>query len=101
MTTQTSDQKPRAPAAPRLTQPEAMKTRTYVYGVEKLNGFDAWALFEACALGDVPKAKAFTDFVHHAFATRRKKLANNLLSMFGSLGRAGELPRELGVHSPR
>src|ERR1700724_2417826 len=58
MTTQTSDQKPRAPAAPRLTQPEAMKTKTYVYGVEKLSGYDAWALFEACALGDVPKVKA-------------------------------------------
>ena len=30
----------------RLTQPEEMKTRAYVYGVEKLNGYDAWALFE-------------------------------------------------------
>ena len=30
---------------PRLTQPEEMKTRAYVYGVEKLNGYDAWALF--------------------------------------------------------
>jgi len=43
---------------PHLTQPEEMKTRTYVYGVEKLNGYDAWALFEACALGDLPKVKA-------------------------------------------
>ncbi len=41
-----------------MTQPEAMKTKTYVYGVEALNGYDAWALFEACALGDVPKATA-------------------------------------------
>ena len=56
MTKQTSDRKPRAPSAPRMTQPETMKTKTYVYGVETLNGFDAWALFEACALGDVPKA---------------------------------------------
>jgi 16S rRNA (adenine1518-N6/adenine1519-N6)-dimethyltransferase len=36
---------------------------------------------------DVPAARAFTDFVHHAFGSRRKKLVNNLLSMFGSLGR--------------
>src|SRR5438128_5542754 len=42
---------------PRRTQPEEMKTKTYVYGVEKLNGYDAWALFEACALGDMPKVK--------------------------------------------
>ena len=31
---------------PRLTQPEEMKTRAYVYGVEKLNGYDAWALLD-------------------------------------------------------
>jgi ankyrin repeat protein len=42
---------------PRLT-PEEMKTRAYVYGVEKLNGYDAWALFQACALGDLPKVKS-------------------------------------------
>lgn len=42
----------------RLTQPEEMKTRAYVYGVEKLNGYDAWALFQACALGNLPKAKS-------------------------------------------
>src|SRR6516165_4739347 len=41
----------------RITQPEEMKTTKYVYGVEKLNGYDAWALFEACALGDMPKVK--------------------------------------------
>lgn len=44
-------------STPRMTQPEALKTRTYVYGVETLNGYDAWALFEACARGDVPAAK--------------------------------------------
>jgi hypothetical protein len=49
-----SDQKLHAPAGPRLTQPQAMKTKTYVYGVEKLNGNEAWSLFEACAVGDVP-----------------------------------------------
>jgi ankyrin repeat protein len=41
-----------------MTQPEEMKTTAYVYGVEKLNGFDAWALFKACAAGDMPKVKA-------------------------------------------
>lgn len=45
------------PPAWRLTQPEEMRTESYVYGVEKLNGHDAWALFEACAAGDMPKTK--------------------------------------------
>ena len=36
---------------------------------------------------DAPDAMPFTDFVHEAFSSRRKTLANNLLSMFGSLGR--------------
>src|SRR5437879_12191628 len=58
MTTPTSRRKPLAPSAPRMTQPQEMKTKTYVCGVEKLNGYDAWALFEACARGDVPKVKA-------------------------------------------
>jgi ankyrin repeat protein len=35
-----------------------MKTKKYVYGVEELNGNDAWALFKACACGDVSKVKA-------------------------------------------
>jgi ankyrin repeat protein len=35
-----------------------MKTRNYIYGVEPLNGYDAWALFEACAHGDAAKVKA-------------------------------------------
>src|SRR5438105_14285774 len=58
MTTQTSERKAQASSAPRMTQPEAMKSKSYVYGVETLNGHDAWALFEACALGDVAKARA-------------------------------------------
>src|SRR5215471_8243672 len=60
MTTPTSKQSPGAlrPAAPRVTQPEEMKTLAYVYGVEKLNGYDAWAFFRACALGDLPKVKS-------------------------------------------
>src|SRR6516225_11734739 len=45
------------PLAPRMTQPDEMKTTAYVYGIEKLNGHDAWALFEACAAGDLPKVK--------------------------------------------
>jgi 16S rRNA (adenine1518-N6/adenine1519-N6)-dimethyltransferase len=36
---------------------------------------------------DVPGDTPFTDFVHEAFSSRRKTLANNLLSMFGSLER--------------
>jgi ankyrin repeat protein len=43
---------------PRMTQPYAMRTKRYVNGVEFVNGYDAWALFEACAHGDVPKVKA-------------------------------------------
>jgi ankyrin repeat protein len=42
----------------RMSQPEAMKTNAYVGGVEKVNGHDAWALFKACAAGDMPKVKA-------------------------------------------
>jgi ankyrin repeat protein len=41
-----------------MTQPEGMKTEKYVYGVEPLNGYDAWALFKACARGDLPSVKA-------------------------------------------
>jgi ankyrin repeat protein len=59
MTTATPKRPPRHlhQAAPRITQPEEMKTNAYVYGVEKLNGYDAWALFEACAAGDLAKVK--------------------------------------------
>ena len=49
-------------AIKRMSQPEAMKTNAYVcreFGsVEKVNGHDAWALFKACAAGDMPKVKA-------------------------------------------
>ena len=41
----------------------------------------------------VPRARAFTDFVQQAFSSRRKKLANNLLHMFGSLKRDDVLRR--------
>src|SRR5262245_6119140 len=42
----------------RPSQPMEMKTRAYVYGVEKVNGYDAWALFQASVLGDLAKVKA-------------------------------------------
>jgi len=35
-----------------------MKTKSYVGGVERVNGHDAWALFKACAVGDMPTVKA-------------------------------------------
>ena len=41
-----------------MTQPSGMKTKKYVSGVETVNGIDAWALFQACALGDIAKGKA-------------------------------------------
>jgi 16S rRNA (adenine1518-N6/adenine1519-N6)-dimethyltransferase len=41
----------------------------------------------------VPSARGFTDFVQNAFASRRKKLVNNLLMMFNSLGRHEVLRR--------
>jgi ankyrin repeat protein len=41
----------------RMSQPEAMKTNAYVCGVEKVNGDDVWALFKACAVGDMPRVK--------------------------------------------
>ena len=56
MTKSSLKRKP-GPAPLRLTQPEEMKTKAYVYGVEKLNGHDAWALFKACGLGDMAKVK--------------------------------------------
>jgi len=42
---------------------------------------------------NVADAAAFTDFVHHTFSSRRKKLVNNLLVMFGSVGREEILRR--------
>ena len=42
---------------------------------------------------NVNDARPFTDFVHQAFSLRRKKLVNNLLHMFPSLGREEVLRR--------
>ena len=41
----------------------------------------------------VPADRGFTDFVQKAFSSRRKKLANNLLHMFPSVGRDAVLHR--------
>ena len=42
---------------------------------------------------NVADARPFTDFVHQAFGSRRKKLVNNLLGIFGALGREEILAR--------
>ena len=44
-----------------LTQPNYMATEHYVYGVEPLNGHDAWALFCAAAAGDLVRVKALLE----------------------------------------
>ncbi len=41
----------------------------------------------------IPDATEFTTFVQQSFSSRRKKLANNLIRMFGSLGRHEILSR--------
>src|SRR5580700_10700196 len=58
MTKGTSHRRSPASSALRMTQPPALRTKAYVSGVETVNGNDAWALFEACAVGDVPTARA-------------------------------------------
>jgi 16S rRNA (adenine1518-N6/adenine1519-N6)-dimethyltransferase len=42
---------------------------------------------------NVADARPFTDFVQQAFGSRRKKLVNNLLGIFGALGREEILAR--------
>ena len=50
----------------------------------------------------VPEAREFTDFVQQAFSSRRKKLVNNLMHIFPSLGREEVLGRieraEIGLN---
>jgi RNA polymerase sigma factor (sigma-70 family) len=41
-----------------LVQPDSMQTDDYQYGVEKVNGHDAWALFCAAAAGDMVRVRA-------------------------------------------
>jgi 16S rRNA (adenine1518-N6/adenine1519-N6)-dimethyltransferase len=48
----------------------------------------------------VPDSREFTDFVQHAFTSRRKKLLNNLVSMFGPLGREEVLRRMTNADVP-
>ena len=43
------------------TQPIEMKTTAYVYGVDILDGDDAWALFDASAKGDVATVSALLE----------------------------------------
>lgn len=45
----------------KTTQPPEMKTKTYVYGVDILDGDDAWALFDASANGDVETVSALLE----------------------------------------
>ena len=44
-----------------LLQPNSMRTDDYQYGVEKVNGHDAWALFCACAAGDMARVRALLE----------------------------------------
>jgi hypothetical protein len=41
-----------------MTRPEQLETEVYVDGVDTLNDVDAWSLFKACAMGDMPKGSA-------------------------------------------
>lgn len=45
----------------KLLQPESMRTDQYQYGIERVNGHDAWALFCACAAGDLARVRALLD----------------------------------------
>ena len=45
----------------RFTQPESMKTSRYQYGVETVDGNDAWALFCASGAGDTAKVRALLE----------------------------------------
>ena len=51
------DPKYRSKPSQRITQPTSMATPSYQYGVERINGNDAWALMCACADGDLPTTK--------------------------------------------
>ena len=44
-----------------LTQPDSMNTEQYIYGTEVINGHDAWALFNACAAGDLLRVQTLID----------------------------------------
>lgn len=44
-----------------LTQPDSMNTDNYIYGIEIVNGHDAWALFNACSTGDLSRVQKLVD----------------------------------------
>ncbi|NKB65936.1 MAG: sigma-70 family RNA polymerase sigma factor [Candidatus Latescibacteria bacterium] len=44
-----------------LTQPGAMRTPRYNYGIEEVDGHDAWALFCASAAGDLARVQALLE----------------------------------------
>jgi len=44
-----------------LLQPDSMQTENYQYGIEKVNGHDAWALFCASTAGDIARVRALLD----------------------------------------
>ena len=44
-----------------VLQPESMKTERYQYGVEEVNGHQAWALFCASGVGDLDRVRALLD----------------------------------------
>ena len=80
-------------AAPRITQPAAMKTKAYVYGVDKLNGSDAWAMFKACAANDAAKVKSLLAkdkrLVNAQGGQTWAEQANGLFRLWISFARAG------------
>ncbi len=45
----------------RLTRPLSMDAERYIYGTEVVNGHDAWAMFSACAAGDLARVQALTE----------------------------------------
>ncbi len=45
----------------RMIQPISMKTTTYVHGVDKVDGNDAWELMQACVAGDLTKVNALLE----------------------------------------
>lgn len=44
-----------------LTKPDSMNTENYIFGPEVINGHDAWALFNAAAVGDLSRVQTLVD----------------------------------------
>lgn len=91
---------------PSMTQPESMKTTKYAYGVDVVNGYDAWAMFKACAAGDSQKvesliakdkkivnAQFWYQFpIHMAVRKGNAELVKRLLDQGADPGRSGPIP---------